>query len=646
MSNNKILWQPKQTRVEQSAMYKFMEHCALKFNFGKAEYSNFHLWSVTYPDLFWAEFAEFSRLIVHEKPITIIDNPKKMPGANWFEGAKLNYAENLLSRNDDAVALYFRGEASVSKQLTFRELRESVRRASEAIRNKGILPGDRIAAVMPNMPETVVLMLAAASVGAVWSSVSPDFGTRGILDRFQQIEPKLILVADGYFYKGKPIDIQLKINEIQSELPTVSAVILVTYIGTADCSLIKNSILWDDFVCDTHEALCFEHVPFSHPLFILYSSGTTGLPKSIVHTAGGTLIQHLKEHLLHSDIKHNDIVFYYTTCGWMMWNWLVSALATGASLVLFDGNPFYPSPDALLKLAHELDVTFFGTSAKYISALESENIIPNTISDYKFLRTIASTGSPLSAESFDFVYDKWKSDVQLASISGGTDIISCFVLGNPILPVRRGEIQCKGLGMDVACFDFRGKQVINEQGELVCRTAFPSMPSGFWNDAGGLKYQKAYFEEFAGVWHHGDFCSETKSGGFVIHGRSDATLNPQGVRIGTAEIYNVLANLSELDDCVVVGKRNEQDEQVVLFVKLTDNVKLSPELEQNIRKTISVGCSPRHVPAIIRAVPDIPYTLNGKKVELAVKKIIHGQTVGNREALVNPESLDAFIGLV
>ncbi len=624
-------------------MYDFLNRIATKYNLPDNEYYTVHDWSVGNTGSFWAEIWDYFDIKHSKSYDNIIDDPKKMPGAKWFSGARLNFAENLLSRKDDHTAIIFRGESSVKRKLTYNELYEQVRRAATALGNAGVTKEDHIAAFMPNMPETVIMMLAAASIGAAWSSTSPDFGIKGVSDRFSQIEPKIILAADGYFYKGKIFDSQQKLKDIIHTLPSVEKTILVNYTGNADTSLIKNSVLWDDFLEPTENELVFEQLPFNHPLYIMFSSGTTGLPKSIVHSAGGTLLQHLKELVLHSNITADQTVFYYTTCGWMMWNWFISSLATGATLVLYDGNPFYPAPDALLRMADELDISFFGTSAKYIASLEAEGVKPKEISDFPNLKIIASTGSPLSDASFEYVYRDWKKDVQLSSIAGGTDIISCFMLGNPTLPVRKGEIQCKGLAMDVDCFDDDGNSLIEEQGELVCKTAFPSMPVYFWNDEDNKRYKSTYFEKFPGVWHHGDFIVITKHGGVIMYGRSDATLNPQGVRIGTAEIYRVVENMEEINDSVVVGKKQDDDEIVVLFVKLNPGVVLTEELKKKIKTNVRNGCSPRHVPAVIKAVPDIPHTINGKKVEIAVKKILNGQEVKNRAALANPESLDYFI---
>ena len=644
--NNSILWKPSEAYKTDSAMYDFLTRIAEDFNLPDNAYNTVRKWSVRNIPLFWSEVWDYCDIIHSETYNEVVDDESKMPGAKWFSGARLNFAENLLRRRDDGTALIFRGEDVVRRELTYAELHEQVRRAAAGLKAMGIKKGDRVAALMPNMPETIIAMLATASLGAIWSSTSPDFGTKGVFDRFSQTEPKVIFTVDGYYYKGKPFLIQEKTRAIIREIPSVEHVVLIDYTGHADPSSVRGCIPWPEFTKDTDEELVFEQLPFDHPLYIMFSSGTTGLPKSIVHSAGGTLIQHLKELVLHSNISHDQTVFYFTTCGWMRWNWFVSALATGATLVLYDGNPFYPGPDALLRMADELNITFFGTSAKYIASLEAEGVVPKDISDFPYMKVIASTGSPLTDSSFNYVYREWKTDVQLSSIAGGTDIISCFMLGNPVLPVYRGEIQCIGLGMDVDCFDDNGRSLTGEQGELVCKQAFPSMPIGFWNDRDGSRYHKAYFNHYPGTWMHGDNVVISKHGGVTIYGRSDATLNPQGVRIGTAEIYAVTETIEEIEDAVVVGKKEEGDEIVVLFVKLNLGSRLDEGLVKKIRTSIRTNCSPRHIPSIIREVPDIPYTINGKKVEIAVKNIINGKKVKNKDVLANPESLEFYYDIL
>lgn len=624
-------------------MAAFMSTVNTTFHKEFSTYAQLHEWSVENPGPFWESVWAFIDVLYSHPHDQVVDDATKMPGASWFTGARLNYPENLLRFKDDRTALIFYGEDKVRWSLTYEELFLSVAKCAKALKDLGIKKGDRVAGFMPNRPETIIAMLATASMGAIWSSSSPDFGIKGVLDRFTQIEPKVLFAANGYYYNGKSFDSLEKLQGILDQLPSVEKVIITPYTESSpDTSQIGNAILFSDFVKNDATDIDFEQLPFDHPLYIMYSSGTTGLPKSIVHSAGGTLIQHLKELRLHTDLKREDTIFYFTTCGWMMWNWLVTSLALGSTLVLYDGSPFYPDGNALWKMAEETGITVFGTSAKYISACEQFNVEPGNHHDLSKLRAILSTGSPLMEENFDYVYDTIKKDVQLASISGGTDIVSCFALGNPMLPVYRGELQCCGLGMDVHAYDAEGNSIQNAKGELVCKTAFPSMPTSFWNDPSGEKYHNAYFSEFGGIWHHGDFITINNHGGVQIFGRSDATLNPGGVRIGTAEIYRVVETIPGVDDSLVVGQQWKDDERVILFVKMTGNQDLTDPLRKQITSSIRTQCSPRHVPAIIIPVDDIPYTINGKKVEIAVKKIIHGEEVKNQDALTNPECLEYY----
>ena len=558
----------------------------------------------------------------------------------------MNFAENLLRIRSEKPAIHFKGEGQAVQTLSYNELFDEVEKLASALRKIGIQQGDRVAGFMPNMPETIIAMLATASIGAIWSSSSPDFGIKGVLDRFTQIEPKVLFAANGYYYNGKKFDSLEKLNSILDQLPSVNRVVVTPYTeSNPDISSVKNGILWDNFKDSNPSPLKFEQLPFQHPLYIMYSSGTTGLPKSIVHGAGGTLIQHLKELRLHSNIYQDDTIFYFTTCGWMMWNWLVSNLAIGAAIVLYDGSPFQPNSNAMWDMVDELEITHFGTSAKYIEACRQKGLNPIKTHSLESMRTIFSTGSPLVEESFDYVYNHIKKEIQLASISGGTDIISCFAGGNPTLPVYRGELQSITLGMDVAAYNPEGNPIQNEKGELVCRKAFPSMPIHFWNDPNGEKYHQAYFDVLPGIWYHGDYIEINDHGGVQIFGRSDATLNPGGVRIGTAEIYRVVDTFDEVEDSLVVGQKWKDDERVILFIKLNKKCILTENLTKQIKQSIRNNCSPRHVPAIVLETKDIPYTINGKKVEIAVKKIIHGHTVANKDALANPESLDLYQNL-
>ena len=639
-----IMWQPTSDQVHLTQMDQFRRIVNKKFNLQIDSYENLHDWSVNNIRQFWEEMWGYGDIIYSEPYKEAVDDLTKMPGAKWFSGARLNYAENLLRFRDNKIALVFQREDQQVRSLTYEELYCTVARMAHALQEAGVVTGDRVAGFMPNTPEAVIAMLASASIGAIWSSSSPDFGIKGVLDRFSQIKPKVLFAANGYFYNGKMFNSLEKLEGILNELPSVEKVVVVPYTEErTDISTIRNGIHHEDFISDVDvPELVFEQLPFDHPLYIMYSSGTTGLPKSIVHGAGGTLIQHLKELRLHTDLRRDDTIFYFTTCGWMMWNWLVSSLAVGATVVLYDGSPFYPDQNAMWEMIQDLGITVFGTSAKFIAACQEAELIPGTEFNLSKLRAILSTGSPLVEENFDYVYKEIKEDILLASISGGTDIISCFALGNPTLPVYRGELQCRGLGMDVHAFDNAGERLIGEKGELICASPFPSMPIYFWNDSDGEKYNDAYFGEFSGVWTHGDYITVNEHGGVMIFGRSDATLNPGGVRIGTAEIYRVVEALPEVADSLVVGQKWEDDERVILFVKMNEDSELTEELVDTILKTIRSECSPRHVPAVVLSVEDIPYTINGKKVEIAAKKIIHGEEVLNRDALANPESLDLY----
>ena len=644
---NNPVWTPSQKQIDRSQMTKFIKYVNLSHHLSLKNYDDLYSWSIQDIPSFWETVWKFCEVKYSTPYSEIVDDTSKMPGAKWFTGSQLNYAENLLRFKDSKPAIIFKGENQNPSILTYHDLNEEVKKVAYALRNMGIVKGDRVAGFIPNMPEAVIAMLASASIGAIWSSSSPDFGIKGVLDRFAQIEPKVLFAADGYFYNGKRFNSLDKLEGILKALPSIENVVIVPYTRhQADISSIQNGVHYKDFLpVGKVPEIIFEQLPFNHPLYIMYSSGTTGLPKSIVHGAGGTLIQHLKELCLHTDLTRDDTIIYFTTCGWMMWNWLVSSLAIGATIVLYDGSPFHPDSGAMWKMAQDFKITVFGTSAKFIASSQSIGEKPKEKYMLNELKTILSTGSPLIEENYDFVYENIKEDVQLSSISGGTDIISCFALGNPILPVHRGELQCRGLGMDVQSFDSDGNLVINKKGELICASAFPSMPVYFWNDPDGTKYQQAYFNSYPGVWHHGDYIMINNLGGIKIFGRSDATLNPGGIRIGTAEIYRVVENFSEVTDSLVVGQKWGDDERVILFIKLTEGTSLHNEFIQKIKKTIRSECSPRHVPKKIIEIADIPYTINGKKVEIAVKKIIHGEDVPNRDALANPESLQFYQNL-
>ena len=637
------MYQPSVEQIERSQMFEFKEYINGRHGINLENYQDLHGWSVNQIPDFWEAVWSYFDIIHSESYTQIVDDVSKMPGAKWFNGARLNFAENLLRRRDDKIALIFKGEGQPTRKLTYCELYLAVAKTAQALKNVGVQKGDCIAGFIPNMPESIIAMLATTSIGAIWSSSSPDFGINGVLDRFSQIKPKVLFAANGYFYNGKSHDSLEKLQGILQDLPTVEKVVVIPYSEiNPNISSINNSILYSDFTANEAEKIEFKQLPFDQPLYIMYSSGTTGLPKSIVHGAGGTLLQHIKELRLHCDISEQDNVFYFTTCGWMMWNWLVSNLAIGATLTLYDGAPFYPDSNAMWDMADELGITVFGTSAKFIAASEAAGNNPISTNDLSSVRLILSTGSPLMEENFDYIYRNVKKNVHLASVSGGTDIISCFAGGSPTLPVYRGELQCCGLAMDVDSFDYLGKSRRNEKGELVCKKAFPSMPIYFWNDPDGQKYHNAYFDQYDGIWYHGDYIEINDHGGVTIYGRSDATLNPGGVRIGTAEIYRVIEQIPEIADSLVVGVQSEGDELVALFLIMNEDEILNDILVNQIKSSIRKNCTPRHVPSIVKSVEDIPYTISGKKVELAVKKVLHGEEVTNKDALANPEALDCF----
>ena len=622
-------------------------------------YSEAHRWSIERPEEFWSAVWDFCG-VVGEKGTVVLRDGDRMPGAQWFPEARLNFAENILRRYDGSEALVFWGENGTRSRLTREELFQATARCAAALRAFGLAAGDRLAALLPNVPETVVIMLAAASIGAVFSSCSPDFGVEGVVDRFGQIEPKILFVTDGYWYNSKPVRVLEKNAEVASRLSSVKKVVVVPFLGyLPNTEGIENAQCWRDFLepFRTELNIEFTRLPFNHPLFIMYSSGTTGVPKCLVHGAGGTLLQLMKEHQLHGDVKSGDRLFYFTTLGWMMWNWLVTGLASGATVMLYDGSPLAGNGNLLFDFVEQERITHFGVSAKFIDWIAKNGVAPSHTHDLSSLRTIFSTGSPLSPECFDYVYREINVDVLLASMSGGTDIISAFVCGNPLLPVRRGEIQCRALGMAVDVFDEHGKPVRGEKGELVCTKSFPSMPLGLWNDWEGTRYHAAYFEKFSGVWVQGDYAEITAHDGVIIYGRSDATLNPGGVRIGTAEIYRQVEQLPEVLEALVIGQEWDNDTRIVLFVKLSQKVArrdsesgesrvlLDDKLKSRIKDTIRRQASPRHVPAVIIAVEDIPRTKSGKIVELAVRELVHNRPVKNLEALANPESLEFFTDL-
>ncbi len=641
------LWTPSPERRAQANLTAFAALVAERHGVRYDNYPDLYAWSVREPEQFWSALWDFCGVVAETKGERVLVDGHRMPGAQWFPDSRLSYAENMLRRRDDAPAMIFRGENKVRRTLSFADVYDTVSRLAQALLSEGVKPGDRVAAIVSNMPEAIIGMLAANSIGAIWSSCSPDFGVQGVLDRFGQIEPVVLLSVDGYWYGGKRLEVLPRLAEIVKSLPSVRRVVVIPYLDESpDVSGVDRAVLFPAFIAPFPAAdLPFVRLPFSHPLYILYSSGTTGVPKCIVHGQGGTLLQHLKEHQLQTDLKRDDRLFYFTTCGWMMWNWLASGLGTGATLLLYDGSPFYPGANTLWDFAAQERMTVFGTSAKYIDALNKLKLKPAETHDLSALKAMTSTGSPLVAEGFDYVYSNVKSDLLLSSISGGTDIVSCFVLGSPWLPVWRGEIQCRGLGLAVEVYDDDGKPLIGTKGELVCSKPFPCMPVAFWNDPDGAKYQAAYFDRFPNVWCHGDWMEITERGSCVIYGRSDAVLNPGGVRIGTAEIYRQVEQLDEVVESLVIGQDWNNDVRVVLFVRLREGVTLDDALVKRIKEKVRANTTPRHVPDKVIAVADIPRTKSGKIVELAVRDVVHGRSVKNREALANPEALELYRGL-
>ncbi|MSR31610.1 MAG: acetoacetate--CoA ligase [Gemmataceae bacterium] len=639
------MWIPDTERVAKANLTRFITQVRARRPEVR-DYSSLYQWSIDHPMEFWPEVWSFGGILGSRLGSTVVKDFEKMPGAKWFPEAQLNFAENLLRHKDDREALVFWNEEGRQGSLTFTELYRQVSQTAAAMRSAGVTVGDRVAGFLPNIPEAVVAMLAVASMGAIWSSTSPDFGPQGVLDRFGQIEPKMLFAADGYLYNGKRIDCRERVAALVSQVPSIEKTVMVSYLDSrADFSAIPGAVRFEDFIASQPGELLFEQLPFDHPLYILYSSGTTGPPKCIVHGAGGTLIQHLKEHLLHTDLGERDRFFYFTTCGWMMWNWLVSGLACGATVILYEGSSLAKNSRILWDLAEQERVTVFGVSAKYLALIEKAGLEPRKTHDLKSLRILLSAGSPLTPDSYDFVYEKIKGDVCLSSVSGGTDIVSCFAAGNPIGPVYRGELQTLGLGMKVEVFNEAGQPVQGEKGELVCSAAFPSMPICFWNDPDNSKYHSSYFNRYPNVWRQGDWAELTSNGGMIIFGRSDAVLNPGGVRIGTAEIYRQVEQLDEILESIVVGQDWQGDVRIILFVKLQPEVTLDQALGEKIKSRIRANTTPRHVPQKILQVADIPRTISGKIVELAVRDVIHGRPVKNQDALANPAALELFKNL-
>ncbi len=637
------LWQPSQSRVENSQLHKFTQEVNQRFGLSLNDYSDLYQWSVENDQDFWSLMWDYGGIIADQKGDTVLVDGDKMPGARWFPDSKLNFAENLMKYRDDRTALVFRGEKGQRTTITYAELYTKVAQLAAGLKKAGIGKGDRVAGFVPNCAETVISMLATTSLGAVWSSCSPDFGINGVLDRFGQIKPKVLFTTDGYYYSKKTLNSLERVEGILQHLPEIEHVVVIPFVEeTPEIGNINNGILLGDFIDQDATEVEFERVSFDHPLYIMYSSGTTGVPKCIVHSVGGTLIQHLKEHILHTDVTRDDVLFYYTTCGWMMWNWLVSGLATGCTVLLYDGSPFHPRPNILWNIAEEEGISIFGTSAKYIAALEKVGEKPRETHNLEKLKAVLSTGSPLAHESFEYVYRDIKADLCLSSISGGTDIVSCFALGCPTRPVYAGELQCRGLGMAVDIYGDTGEPVRGDKGELVCAKPFPSMPIGFWNDDKGEKYHSAYFDTFDNIWAHGDYAEVTENDGLIIHGRSDAVLNPGGVRIGTAEIYRQVEKVDQVMESLCIGQDWQDDVRVVLFVRMKEGESLNADIEKEIKDTIRANTTPRHVPAKVIEITDIPRTISGKIVELAVRNVVHNRPVKNTDALANPEALDLY----
>ena len=638
------LWTPSEERKQQANITRFIKQVNTRYELNVNSYADLYRWSVESILDFWTAMWDFAEIKFSLRYDRVIDDLSKFPGAKWFPGARLNFAENLLRYRDDQIAFIFRSEIQTSKRMTYAELYDEVARLAHSLKENGVGVGDRVVGYMPNLIETAIAMLAATSLGATWSSCAPDIGPSAAVERLGQVEPKIMITADGYFYKGKAFDTLQHAAEVAKGIPSLNKVIVVSYTQERpNITWIPNSIHYVDFLSkENNLEIEFEQLAFDHPLYIMFSSGTTGKPKCMVQ-GYGVLINHLKELLLHTDLKRSDKIMYITSCSWMMWNWLLSSLAVGATIVLYDGNPNYPDPGAMWKLIEEEEITIFGCSASYIHFLKKENVSPGNDYDLSSLREISQTGSPLSSEGFEYVYSQIKSDLHFNSISGGTDINGCFAAGSAILPVYAGELQSAGLAMKIKAYDEKGSPVLDEQGELVCEAPSPSMPLYFWNDPDGLKYHHAYFDVYPGVWRHGDYILiHGDTGGITFYGRSDAVLKPSGVRIGTAEIYAQMEKLPEIADSLAVGQNYHEDQRVILFVKLSPGYNLTNDLQDKIRRTLRENASPRHVPALILDTPDIPYTLNMKKVESAVTNIINGRAVSNRDALINPGSLEYY----